>query len=85
MKINKYVLNSIFDKSRNKNDLPCVFVLVFTVSLLLEPFEGRFINVKDFEVYFSLNMGRLPSLKRTVPVRTSINPIETVLSRQNYR
>ena len=31
-----------FDKNRNKNDLPCVYVLLFTVSSPLEPFGSRF-------------------------------------------
>ena len=47
MKINKYVLNSTFflDKNINKNDSPCFFVLLFTVSLLLEPFGSCFIDL----------------------------------------
>ena len=36
-------------KNVNKNYSPCVFVLLFTVSLLLEPFGSRFIDVYDFE------------------------------------
>ena len=28
----------LFDKNRNENYTPCVFVLLFTVSLLLKPF-----------------------------------------------
>ena len=36
-------------KSRNKNDSPRGFVLLFAVSLLLEPFGSRFIDVYDFE------------------------------------
>ena len=34
-----------FDKNGNKNDLPCIFVLFFTVSSPLEPFGSRFIDV----------------------------------------
>ena len=34
-----------FDENRNKNDLPCVFVLFFTVFSLLGPFGSRFIDV----------------------------------------
>ena len=33
------------DKNRNKNHLPCVCVLLFTVSSPLEPFGSRFIDV----------------------------------------
>ena len=32
-------------KNRNKNELSCVCVLLFTVSLPLEPFGGRFIDI----------------------------------------
>ena len=46
MKINKMRPKFLFlDKNRNKNDLPCVCVLLFTVSLPLEPFGRRFIDV----------------------------------------
>ena len=38
-------------KIQNKNGSSCVFVMLFTVSLLLEPFGTRFIDVKDFEFY----------------------------------
>jgi len=38
-------------KNINKNYSPCVFVLLFTVSLLLEPFGSRFNDVYDFELY----------------------------------
>ena len=36
MKISK--IRPLFDKNRNENYTPCVFVLLFTVSLLLKPF-----------------------------------------------
>ena len=54
MKINKIRLKFhffFFDKNRNKNDLPFVCVLFFTVSTPLELFGSRFINVYDFELY----------------------------------
>ena len=54
MKINKtrpkfHILTK--KKKRNKNNSPCVFVLYLTVSSLLEPFGGRFIDDLDFELY----------------------------------
>ena len=53
MKINKIRPKFHFwtKKNRNKNDSPCVFVLYLTVSSLLEPFGGRFIDDLDFELY----------------------------------
>ena len=46
MKINKIRLKiPFFDKNRNKNDLPRVCVLLFSVFLSLEPFGSRFIDV----------------------------------------
>ena len=35
----------VLTKIQNKNDSSCVFVMLFTVSLLLEPFGSRFIEV----------------------------------------
>ena len=49
MKMNKIYPNFLFfffDKNRNKNDSPCVFVLLFTVSLLLKPFRSRLSTFK---------------------------------------
>ena len=40
IKINK--MRPFFAKNRYKNDLPCVFVLFFTVSSPLAPFGSRF-------------------------------------------
>ena len=46
MKINKIRPKFHFStKNRNKNDLPCVCVLVFTVSSPLVPFGSHFIDV----------------------------------------
>ena len=46
MKINKIRPKFHFPtKNRNKNDLPFVGVLLFTVSSPLEPFGSRFIDV----------------------------------------
>ena len=53
MKINKIrpKFHFLTKKKRNKNDSPCVFVLYLSVSSLLEPFGGRFIDDLDFELY----------------------------------
>ena len=40
-----------FDKNRNKNDLPCVCVVFFTVFSLLDPFGSCLIDVLDFELH----------------------------------
>ena len=46
MKINKIRPKFHFStKIKNKNDLPCICVLLFTVSSPLEPFGSRFIDV----------------------------------------
>ena len=46
MKINKIGPKFHFlTKNRDKNDLTCICVLLFTVSLPLEPFGSRFIDV----------------------------------------
>ena len=44
MKINK-IRPFFLTKNGDKNDLPCGFVLFFTVSLPLEPFGSRFVDV----------------------------------------
>ena len=44
-----YLEIPVFDKKKqkkkNKNDSPCVFILLLTVFLLVEPFGSRFIDV----------------------------------------
>ena len=45
MKINKIRPKFHFSMKIEKNDLPCVCVLLFTVFSPLEPFESRFIDV----------------------------------------
>ena len=64
---------NLLTKIETKNDSLCVFILLFTVSLLLEPFGSRLIyrRYKD--------MGWLASLKPTVPDQSSINPLKIVL------
>ena len=58
-KQNIYVLNSIFHKSRNKNDLPRVCVLLFTVSSPLETKHKH--KVSQFYSMFvkKWNLGRI--------------------------
>ena len=96
MKINKIRPKFHFlTKKRNKNDSPCVFVLfcfVFFVFLffyclvtskaICKPFYRglRFLVVLTIR-----KMGRLETLKPTVQVRSSINLIKTVQTRQNCR
>ena len=43
----KYIYLNI----RNINDSPCVCVVSFTVCLLIEPFQSRFGELLDFELY----------------------------------
>ena len=50
MKINKMRPKFNFStKNSNKNDLPCICVLLFTVSSPLEPFGSRF---KSYTIQF---------------------------------
>ena len=53
MKINKICPKFHFlTKKRDKNNLTCICVLLFTVSSPLEPFGSHFIDVQDFELYY---------------------------------
>ena len=73
----------------NNNDSPCglvlfcfVFYCLFTSRAIWKLFYRRWC----FWVVLKIrNMGRLGSLKPTVPARSSINPIRMVQTRHNWR
>ena len=72
-----------FDKKRNKNDSPCVFVLLFFA--VSSPLEAVLSTFKIFSCTNNKKNGKAGALKPTVLVRSSINLIKRVQTRQNCR